>query len=61
MFVFNEVLFINDIKHRKTYSIDNGKVSVQDEPNLLMILIQEFIGSRLRIRPLLSIIMIFTL
>ncbi|WP_419487431.1 sensor histidine kinase [Chryseobacterium bernardetii] len=34
MFVFNEVLFINDIKHRKTYSIDNGKVSVQDEPNL---------------------------
>lgn len=34
MFVFNDVLFINDIKHRKTYSIDNGKLSIHDERNL---------------------------
>jgi signal transduction histidine kinase len=34
MFVFNEVLFINDMKNRKTYSINNGKLSVYSGPSL---------------------------
>ncbi len=34
IFVFNEVLFINDMKARKTYSIDKGKVSVSAKPTL---------------------------
>ncbi|WP_160139553.1 sensor histidine kinase [Chryseobacterium sp. c4a] len=34
MFVFNEVLFINDMKNRKTYAISNGKLSVHQEPSL---------------------------
>lgn len=34
MFVFNEVLFINDMRNRKTYAIDNGKLSVHKEATL---------------------------
>lgn len=34
MFVFNEVLFINDMRNRKTYSIDKGKLSILAEPSL---------------------------
>lgn len=34
IFVFNEVLFINDMKARKTYSIDRGKLSVSAKPTL---------------------------
>ncbi|MGG7467525.1 sensor histidine kinase [Chryseobacterium arthrosphaerae] len=34
IFVFNEVLFINDMKARKTYSIDRGKLSVSSKPTL---------------------------
>lgn len=34
VFVFNKVLFINDMKSRKTYSIDEGKLSVSEKPTL---------------------------
>lgn len=34
IFVFNEVLFINDMKNRKTYAIDNGKLTIHEEPSL---------------------------
>ncbi|PWN71146.1 hypothetical protein C1631_000540 [Chryseobacterium phosphatilyticum] len=34
IFVFNEVLFINDLKKGKTYSIDKGKLFVSEKPTL---------------------------
>ena len=33
-FVFNEVLYINDLKNRKTYSIDRGKVTIDHHQSL---------------------------
>lgn len=35
LFVFNDVLFINDMKNRKTYSINKGKLSAYEGPSLL--------------------------
>ncbi|NIF06110.1 hypothetical protein F3J23_11730 [Chryseobacterium sp. Tr-659] len=34
IFVVDNILFINDLKARKTYSIDQGKLSVSEKPSL---------------------------
>ncbi|WP_353145572.1 ATP-binding protein [Chryseobacterium sp.] len=34
LFVFNETLFINNLKARKTYTIHEGKLSVSEKPSL---------------------------
>ncbi|UHO40545.1 hypothetical protein H5J24_11605 [Chryseobacterium capnotolerans] len=61
MFVFNEVLYINDVKKEKPIPLITGDFPFMMSPIFLMIPIQGFTGSRLPIKPLSSITMTFIL